>query len=247
MIYVRNLKVSYGSETALNNINLDISRNTICAVIGPSGCGKTTLLYAIAGLIVPSMGKVLINGEETKAIRKETGVILQNAGLLPWKTAWDNVSLGLKARKMDKCIVDGKVAVIMEELGILEHKHKFPAQLSGGQKQRVAIARTLVLEPDLLLMDEASSALDAINREHIQNLILKLYKKNPTTMVMVTHSIEEAVFLGQTIVIMERSGIRHIIENPYFGDENIRFKPEYYNICLEVRKWLEGGDGGDAI
>lgn len=247
MISVRNLGVNYGSETALKNINLDIARNTICAVIGPSGCGKTTLLYTMAGLIVPTMGKVLINGEERKTIRKETGVILQNTGLLPWKTAWDNVSLGLKARKIDKCAVNRKVAAILEDLGILEHKNKFPAQLSGGQKQRVAIARTLVIEPDLLLMDEASSALDAINREHIQNLILKLYKKNPTTMVMVTHSIEEAVFLGQTIVIMERAGIRHRIENPYFGDENIRFKPEYYNICLEVRKWLEGKDEGDKI
>ena len=247
MIRARNLGVNYGSETALKNINLDIVRNTICAVIGPSGCGKTTLLYAMAGLIVPSTGKVLINGQEMKAIRKETGLILQNTGLLPWKTAWDNVSLGLKARKLDKSTVNGKVTAIMEELGILEHKNKFPAQLSGGQKQRIAIARTLVIEPDLLLLDEASSALDAINREHIQNLILRLYKKNPTTMVLVTHSIEEAVFLGQTIVIMERSGIRHIIENPYFGDENIRSKPDYYNICLEVRKWLGGEGKGEEI
>lgn len=240
MISVRNLKVSYGSEIALENINLDIPRNKTCAVIGPSGCGKTTLLYALAGLLAPSDGKVLINGEELKEVRKETGVILQNAGLLPWKTAWDNVSLGLKARKLDRVAIDRKVASILEELGILEHKNKFPAQLSGGQKQRIAIARTLVLEPDLLLLDEASSALDAINREHIQNLILKLYKKKPVTMVMVTHSIEEAVFLGQTIIVMKRAAIKHTIENPYFGDEDIRSKPDYYNICLEVRKWLSG-------
>ncbi|HWQ80332.1 MAG TPA: ABC transporter ATP-binding protein [Anaerovoracaceae bacterium] len=242
MIRVRNLGVNYGSETALKEINLDIPKNKTCAIIGPSGCGKTTLLYAMAGLIVPSAGKVLINGEERKTVRKETGVILQNAGLLPWKTVWDNVSLGLEARKLDKQTVDRRVGSILKELGISEHKHKFPAQLSGGQKQRAAIARTLVLEPDLLLMDEASSALDAINREHIQNLILRLYKKTPATMVMITHSIEEAVFLGQTIVIMERAAIRHIIENPYFGDEDIRFKPDYFNICLEVRKWLSGED-----
>jgi NitT/TauT family transport system ATP-binding protein len=192
----------------------------------------------MAGLIAPSSGKVLINGEELRSPRKETGVILQNGGLLPWKTAWDNVALGLKARGIDKTTISRKVTSILEELGILEHRDKYPNQLSGGQRQRVAIARTLVLEPDLLLMDEASSALDAINREHIQNLILKLYMKNPTTMVMVTHSIEEAVFLGQTIVIMERAAIKHMIENPYFGDEDIRSKPEYYNICLEVRKWL---------
>ena len=242
MIRVRNLGVNYGSEIVLKDINLDIPKNKTCAIIGPSGCGKTTLLYTIAGLLQPSAGKVLINGEERKEIRRETGVILQNGGLLPWRTAWENVSLGLEARNLDKNMINQKVDSIMKELGILEHKNNFPAKLSGGQKQRVAIGRVLVLEPDLLLMDEASSALDTINREHIQNLILKLYKKNPTTMVMVTHSIEEAVFLGQSIVIMKRTKIKHIIENPYFGDEDIRSKPNYYNICQEVRKRLDGED-----
>lgn len=245
MIQIRNLGVNYGNEIALENINLDIPRNRTCAIIGPSGCGKTTLLYTMAGLLVPSSGKVLINGEEVRSTRKETSVILQNGGLLPWKTVWDNVALGLKARGVDKVAIDGKVSSILGELGILEHRDKFPNQLSGGQRQRVAIARTLVLEPDLLLMDEAASALDAINREHIQNLILKLYIKNPVTMVLITHSIEEAVFLGQTIVVMERAAIRHKIENPYFGDEDIRSKPDYYNICLEVRKWLDRNQSED--
>lgn len=243
MIRIKNLGVSYGNEAALKDVNLNIKDNATCAIIGPSGCGKTTLLYAMAGLLAPSEGEVLINGQELRTIRKETGVILQNAGLLPWKTAWENVSLGLKTRKSEKEAIRLKVDAILTELSISEHKNKYPAQLSGGQKQRFAIARTLVTEPDLLLMDEPSSALDAISREHIQNLILKLYKKNPTTMVLVTHSIEEAVFLGQTIVIMERSKIRHIMENPFFGDEEIRYKAEYYNLCLEVRKWLEEGRG----
>lgn len=244
MIRVRNLGVNYGSEVALSNINLDIPRYRTCAIIGPSGCGKTTLLYAIAGLIAPSSGQIMIGDEEIRGIRKETGVILQSAGLLPWKTVWENVALGLKARKHDKATINRKVSAILEELGVLKHRHKYPAQLSGGQKQRIAIARTLVLEPDLLLMDEASSSLDAINREHIQNLILKLYKKKPTTLVLVTHSIEEAVFLGQTIVVMEKESIKQIIENEHFGDEKIRSKPEFYNICFEVRKWL-GGEGSE--
>lgn len=242
MIQVRNLGVNFGSETVLENINLDIPKNTTCAIIGPSGCGKTTLLYTLAGLLFPCEGQVLINGEELKGIRKDTGVILQNGGLLPWKNAWNNVSLGLKARKQDKETIHQKVTSILEELDISEHKNKFPAQLSGGQKQRIAIARTLVLKPDLLLLDEASSALDAITKEHLQNLILKILKKDPTTLVLVTHSIEEAVFLGQKIVVMRRASIKHVIENPYFGDENIRMKADYYNICLEVRKWLDEGD-----
>lgn len=238
MIRVQDLVVNYGSESALKQLNLEIPRGKTCAIIGPSGCGKTTLLYSMAGLLAPSSGAVLIDGNETQGIRKETGVILQGAGLLPWKTAWENVALGLKTRKQDKGIVVHQVNEMMKELGIWEFRDKFPAQLSGGQKQRVAIARTLVLEPDLLLMDEVSSALDAINREHIQNLLLNLHKKYPVTLVLVTHSIEEAVYLGQIIVIMERASIRHILENPYFGDENIRSKPDYYQICCEVRNWL---------
>ncbi|HWS29274.1 MAG TPA: ABC transporter ATP-binding protein [Clostridia bacterium] len=245
MISIGGLGVRYGSEYALRHVDLEIPQNRTCAIIGPSGCGKTTLLYAMAGLLAPSEGKVFIDGEEQTAVRKETSVILQSTGLLPWKTAFKNVSLGLEARKLDKLIIHEKTASMMKELGIWEHKDKFPTQLSGGQKQRTAIARSLVLEPDLLLMDEASSALDALSREHLQNLILGLYKKKPITMVLITHSIEEAVFLGQSIVIMKRAGIKHILENPYFGDEDIRSKPDYYGICLEVRKWLQGEEESD--
>jgi len=238
MIHVQGLGVDYGSETALDNINLDIPRNTSCAVIGPSGCGKTTLIYALAGLLTPTRGRIIIDGEELKGVRKKTGVILQDGGLLPWKTVLKNTVLGLKAAGLGSKESEEKAQRALEELGISEHRHKFPAQLSGGQKQRAAIARTLVTEPDLLLLDEASSALDAITKEHFQTLILKQFKKKNVTMVLVTHSIEEAVFLGQTIVVMKKAGIRQIIENPYFGDEEIRLKPQFHSICLEVRKWL---------
>lgn len=242
MIRIENLSFSYGNETALKNINLDIEKNSTCAIIGPSGCGKTTLLYNIAGLLTPVKGQVKINGQILQGIRKETGIILQNSGLLPWKTVWGNIALGLEARKVDKKIVKERVNSVLKELDMEEYKRKFPEQLSGGQKQRVAIARTLVTDADVLLLDEASSALDAITKEQLQNLILKLYKKNPMTMVLITHSIEEAVFLGQKIVVMERERIKQVIDNPYFGDEEIRSKEDYYEICLEVRKWLYEGD-----
>ncbi|NLY44131.1 MAG: ABC transporter ATP-binding protein [Clostridiaceae bacterium] len=238
MIQVRGLKVKYGNETALSNINLYIPKNSTCAIIGPSGCGKTTLLYALAGLIQPQSGQVLINGEELKSVRKKTGVILQDMGLLPWKKVWNNVALGLKVRGLDKEVIANKVNSILDEMDMLAHKDKYPGQLSGGQKQRVAIARTLVTEPDLLLLDEASSALDEITKEHIQNLILRIYKKNPVTLVMVTHSIEEAVFLGQKIIIMGKGKIEYQVENPCFGDENNRLNSDFYNTCLEVRKKL---------
>lgn len=241
MIHIKNLSFSYGNENILNNIDLTVAKNTTCAIIGPSGCGKTTLLYILAGLLSFNQGEVLINGKVQRGNRKKTGVILQDYGLLPWKKVWDNVALGLKVRNIDTLVLKDQVNNMLDYLNILHLKNKYPAQLSGGQKQRVAIARTLIINPDLLLLDEATSALDAMTKEHIQNLLLKIYKKKPTTILFVTHSIEEAVFLGQKIVIMEKSTIKKIIHNPYFGDEKIRTKMEYYKICLEVRKYLEEG------
>ncbi|HRU42690.1 MAG TPA: ATP-binding cassette domain-containing protein, partial [Candidatus Diapherotrites archaeon] len=134
------------------------------------------------------------------------------------------------------------VSNILAVLGIGHLSCKYPAELSGGEKQRVAIGRTLAMKPDLLLMDEPSSALDAITKEHIQDLILKLYKSAPLAMVIVTHSIEEAVFLGQKIIVMGKAKIKHVLENPYFGDEELRSRMEYYKICLEVREWMDRGE-----
>lgn len=239
MIEINNLQVTYGNEKAVDDITLRIGRNTTCAIIGPSGCGKTTMLYAMAGLTAPDKGSIRINGEELSGIRRDTGIILQDYGLFPWKNVWDNVALGLTVRGEDKEKIAEEVNSILKILGISSLSGKYPAELSGGEKQRVAIGRTLALKPDLLLMDEPSSALDAITKEHLQNLILKLYKSNPLTMVMVTHSIEEAVFLGQKIIVMGKARIRKVLENPYFGDEELRSRMEYYSVCLEVRKWMD--------
>lgn len=238
MIEINDLNYSYGKEKVLDNINLHIPKRTTCAIIGPSGCGKSTLLYIMAGLLPFGSGGVIIDGSPIKGVRKETGIILQDRGLLPWKTVWDNIALGIRARKLDKKTIEERITSTLKELNIWEHKNKFPSQLSGGQKQRAAIGRTLVTEPDLLLLDEGTSALDAIAQERIQNLILELYKKKSITLVLVTHNIEEAVFLGQCIVVMERSRIRKIIDNPCFGDRKIRSKEKYYMLCNEVRQSL---------
>lgn len=242
MISIKGLGVDYGSETALQHIDLAVKKNTTCAIIGPSGCGKTTLLLALIGLILPDRGGIVIHGEPLTGVRRETGIILQNTGLLPWKTVGKNVALGLASGKPGKGETESKVDAILAELDILPHRDKYPAQLSGGQKQRAAIARTLVAKPDVLLLDEASSSLDAITREQTQNLILSLFLKRGMTVVLVTHSIEEAVFLGQKIVVMGKGTIREIIDNPYFGDDSIRLKPDYYRVCMDVRRSLEGGE-----
>lgn len=238
MIEVKDIQVHYGEEIALEQVSLSIEKNTTCAVIGASGCGKTTLLYALAGLIKPASGKILIRGEELKGIRKRTSLILQDYGLLPWKNVWDNIAFPLKSRGLHKDELNAKVTLTLKSLGIEEHAKKFPGELSGGQKQRVGIGRALALEPDLLLMDEASSALDAMTKELIQNLVLNIYKEKQFTLVMVTHNIEEAVFLGQKIVVMDKGKIKHIMDNPYFGMDDLRNNLAFYQTCLQVRRWL---------
>lgn len=245
MIDVKNLSVFYGSEGALDKVSFNLEKNTTCAVIGPSGCGKTTLLYCLAGLLAPDSGSVMVNGEQIKGIRQDTALILQDYGLFPWKTVWKNVALGLQVRGGDRKQDKLSVEAILKELGIEQYKNKYPIELSGGQKQRVGIGRALALKPDLLLMDEPTSALDAITKEHLQNLILKLYKSHPMTVMLVTHSIEEAVFLGQRIAVMDKGKIRVILDNPYFGDEDLRSKQDYYDICLRVRRFMNSGEKND--
>jgi NitT/TauT family transport system ATP-binding protein len=242
MIDIEGLSVLYGKEKALDKINLSIEKNSTCAVIGPSGCGKTTLLYVLAGLVAPGSGKVVIDGIEQNGIRQGTGIVFQDYGLLPWKTVWNNVALGLQVRKDSPGFIKSRTRHILSLLGLENMGNKYPSQLSGGQKQRVAIGRALAMQPDLLLMDEPSSALDAITKEHIQDLVLEIYKSTPMTMVLVTHNIEEAVFLGKKIVVMGKARIKHVLDNPYFGDLSLRRKEEFYRACIEVRKWLDGGE-----
>ena len=219
------------------------------AIIGPSGCGKTTLLYLLAGLRRPRQGRLAVGGERLAGPRAGTGLILQDYGLLPWLTARDNVALGLRIRGVAARRLAEVVAAWLGRLGLREVADRYPAQLSGGQRQRVAIARTLALEPDLLLMDEPFSSLDAITREDLQDLTLtfrsaqgrQLGIAGQATTVLVTHNIEEAAFLARRILVLPRPpiGSAVVIENPLAGEVGYRREPGYYAKCDEVRREIE--------
>ncbi|MDK2889064.1 MAG: NitT/TauT family transport system ATP-binding protein [Thermoanaerobacter sp.] len=247
MINVRGLKVTYKSKNteflALSDVSFDLAKGDTCAIIGPSGCGKSTLLYVLAGLLRPTGGEVTINGEPVRPKRRETALILQDYGLLPWKTALQNTVLGLEIRGVSRLESLALAEEAMKELGIWEVRDHYPAQLSGGQRQRVAIARSLTLKPDLFLMDEPFSSLDALTREGLQNTLLDFWKKKRATMVLVTHNIEEAVFLGQKILIFSPGPgrILHIIENREMGDRDYRKKPLFFDRCSRVREIIERG------
>jgi NitT/TauT family transport system ATP-binding protein len=245
MIEISNLDFTYNQrESIFSSLNVKLERGKVHALIGPSGCGKTSLLYLIAGLLKPMNGVILVDGKQPEPGRTRTSVILQDHGLFPWKTVLGNLTLGLKIRKIDPEIINSKVQTILEEIGLTGLEKKFPNQLSGGEQQRLAIGRALILDPDLLLLDEPFSSLDAMTRERLQNRIWALKDRTvgdggeKITMLMVTHSIEEAVFLSDTIHIMDSSGNLFPVENVSSGPE-YRKSPEYFAHCVLVRSELE--------
>jgi NitT/TauT family transport system ATP-binding protein len=212
------------------------------AVIGPSGCGKTTLLYLMAGLRFPQTGRILVDGTALVKPRRTTGLVLQDYGLLPWATVWENVALGLLIRGVNGREAKDRIAPWLERLGLSSVITSYPAQLSGGQRQRVAIARTLVLDPTLLLMDEPFSSLDAITREGLQNMVIELGLASAMTTVLVTHNIEEAVLLGRRLLVLGSPPIRGavILENPGAGHTAYRESPAFLAMCRTVRAHVEG-------
>ncbi len=237
MIEISSVCKRYSGTLVLEDISFKIENGESLSIIGPSGCGKTTILYMISGLIPPSEGSILINSREIKEPDSRTAFILQDYGLLPWKTVIENVSLGMKIKKYPAAKTTAVSEKILTDLGIFIHKHKYPSTLSGGEKQRVAIARALSTEPEILLMDEPFSSLDTLTREKLQQTIYDIHEKRSLTLITVTHSIEEAVFLGDRVMVMDgRPGkILSIIDNKFRRKKDFRNSKEFYSICSSIR------------
>ncbi len=234
MIEAKNLSMVYPDGTeALRDVNFVIQDGASCSIIGPSGCGKTTLLFILAGILKPTEGVVQLGVQP-----REVALILQNYGLFPWKTIYENIDLGLQMRGIPRSERKRIVLSLLDRLGLRSFANHYPDQLSGGMQQRVGFARALALKPRILLMDEPLSSLDALTREALQNFLLRLWKDNGMTMVLVTHSIEEAVFLGKEIIVLSpRPGhVVNIIENLNAGDANYRTKEAFFSKCREVRQ-----------
>lgn len=243
-VQVQNLNVVYEQKEdkveAVKNTNLEINEGEFCVIIGPSGCGKSSLLYVLSGLLKPQRGEVLVEGLPLVSGRNDTSLILQEYGLLPWKTVEQNIILGLTIRGIPKKVAREKTHLVLQELGIYDLVKRYPAQLSGGQRQRIAIARSLALQPRLLLMDEPFSSLDALTRENLQSLLLDIWKDSNLSILLVTHNIEEAVYMGQKIFVMSNSPgtITHVVYNPLASDSSYRGKKEFYDSCTRLRSLL---------
>ncbi len=225
-------------RTVLNEVNFTLSAHDSLAVVGPSGCGKTTLLLMIAGLLPPSEGSILLEGSVMSGPARGVALVLQHYGLFPWKTAAANISLGAKLQKIR--ITDEELQGVKRELGIEDLDHLYPGQLSGGQRQRVALARAILLRPSLLLLDEPFAAIDTITRERLQNSLSALFTRRRFSFIIVTHSFEEAVFLGKQILVLDNGArIRAVLHNPGATDAGYRRTPEFFRQSLALRSTLE--------
>jgi ABC-type nitrate/sulfonate/bicarbonate transport system ATPase subunit len=255
MIVFDQASFGYPHKTLLfDRFHWQVERGQSWAVLGPSGCGKTTLLYLLSGLRFLTVGQVRVDGLPLTRPRPQTGLILQDYGLLPWNTVLENIRLGLRIRQFYG--PDGKHApqqvpnndkaglaathYWLKRLGLEGLEGQYPGQLSGGQRQRVAIARTLVLQPDLLLMDEPFSSLDAPTRLSLRELTLHLRNEQGFTFVVVTHAIEEAVHMGQSILLLGQPPHTQaeVIPNPCFGHPAMEDSDDYRSLTRYLRERL---------
>jgi NitT/TauT family transport system ATP-binding protein len=255
VISIKDLSLTFetndGPVHALADIGLEINAGDFVSFIGPSGCGKTTLLRVIADLETPTMGEISVNGVTPHEARlnRAYGYVFQAAALYPWRTIARNVALPLEVMGLTKAERDERVKRNMELVNLTGFEKKFPWQLSGGMQQRASIARALAVEPDLLLMDEPFGALDEIVRDHLNEQLLQLWDKTHKTVVFVTHTKPEAVFLSTKIVVMSpRPGrIHDVIESNFPRDRklDIRETPEFLKIAHRVRDGLREGHSYD--
>jgi len=229
---------------ALDNINLDVHPGDFVSLLGPSGCGKSTLLRLIGDLIVPSAGTVLVNGKPAHQARldRDYGMVFQQATLYDWRTVTQNVQLPLEVMNVPRARREARTQEMLRLVQLEEFARHYPWQLSGGMQQRVSIARALSFEPTLLLMDEPFGALDEMTRERMQTEVLRIWSQTKTTVVFVTHSIPEAVFLSSRVVVMSArpgrvSGVIEI-DLPRPRTVETREHPRFFEKLTEVRECL---------
>jgi NitT/TauT family transport system ATP-binding protein len=243
-------ETSGGRTTALEGIDLTIGAGEFVSLIGPSGCGKSTLLRLIGDLIGPTAGTVTINGKPARQARldRDYGIVFQAPVLFDWRSVQSNVALPLEVKGMSRGEREQRTKAMLDLVELKDFARHYPYQLSGGMQQRVSIARALALEPSILLMDEPFGALDEMTRERLNAEVQRIWQQTGTTIVFVTHSIPEAVFLSSRVVVMSpRPGrITRIIDIdlPRPRNDDSRETPRYFELITEVRETLRGRRGG---
>jgi NitT/TauT family transport system ATP-binding protein len=213
-IRVRGLTKSYGALEVFRGIDFEVGDREIVAIVGPSGCGKTTLLRCLDGLIMADAGDIMVDQQRITSPVSGVAMVFQHFGLFPWKTVYDNVAYGLRMAGVAKAEIARRVPAFINMVGLAGFEHAYPYQMSGGMQQRCGLARALAVEPSVLLMDEPFAAVDAQTREILQFELLRIWESRPTAMVFVTHSIEEAVLMGNRVFVLKGrpASITEVIE-----------------------------------
>jgi len=248
MLEIRNVAKRFHSRgttvTALDNFDLTVRPGEFLTIVGPSGCGKSTLLNLVSGLVGTTEGELLLNGQRIRGVDRDVGYITQSDNLFPWRTTLNNVLYGLEIQGMPKAERTARARELLKLVGLETHADHYPSELSGGQKQRVGIARSLAIEPKLLLMDEPFGALDALTREYLQGELQRICAERDLTVLFVTHSIDEAIFLSDRIMVMGVNPGRIIAEfsinlpKPR-GEYNFRAEAEYAVLREQIWELLQ--------
>jgi NitT/TauT family transport system ATP-binding protein len=252
VLKVKNIEQKYQAEngeiTAIKDISFTVRKGEFVSIVGPSGCGKSTLLSIISGLLKPTGGEVYVNGERIDGITSHIGYMLQKDNLLDWRTIYKNVLLGLEIRNLKTHENVARAENLLKTYGLYEFRDKYPSQLSGGMRQRVALIRTLAISPDILLLDEAFSALDYQTRLTVTDDVFRILKQERVTTLMVTHDIPESISMGDKIIILtERPAVIKEILDIDFEMENrtpltCRNSPKFSRYFNHIWKELSGNE-----
>ncbi|NRP74319.1 Taurine import ATP-binding protein TauB [Ensifer psoraleae] len=213
MVSIDAVTMSFGAYVAVQDVNLTVADGEFLAIVGPTGCGKSTILNAIAGLLKPASGAVSIDGAAVKGVQNDIGYLFQQDALLPWKTALENVELGPMFKGVDAAERRERSMAWLAKVGLKGFEHRYPHQLSGGQRKRVQMAQALITGPKVILMDEPFSALDIHTRHLMQNELLRLWQEERRAVVMITHDLEEAIALGDRVVVLAAGPRSHVIDS----------------------------------
>ncbi|MFW9963607.1 MAG: ABC transporter ATP-binding protein [Candidatus Sifarchaeia archaeon] len=239
---VRNLSKSYPNGNSeeievLDNISFDVHEGELLGIVGPSGCGKTTLLKIIAGLLEADEGQVFIDGEEVRPGHNRVGYIFQQESLFPWRTVKQNIQFGLEIGKFDKSDMSARIKEIIEIVGMEGLEDNYPHEISGGQARKIEMARSLVVSPDILVADEAFSNLDAQTRNYLQEEFLRIQQRTGSTIIFVSHNVDEAVFMSDRILVLSNIPAKILIE---YGVDIPKPRIRTSQECLAYRSDILG-------
>ncbi|MEY9323958.1 ABC transporter ATP-binding protein [Sinorhizobium fredii] len=246
MVSLDSVTMAFGAYVAVQDVNLKVSDGEFLAIVGPTGCGKSTILNAIAGLLKPASGTVSIDGQPVRGIQNDIGYLFQQDALLPWKTAIENVELGPMFKGVGAAERRGQSMRWLAKVGLKGFEHRYPHQLSGGQRKRVQMAQALITGPKVILMDEPFSALDIHTRHLMQNELLRLWQEERRAVVMITHDLEEAIALGDRVVMLAAGPRSRVIDSFPVDLERprdvaeIKLDPRFMDLYRNIWSSLRG-------